>query len=91
MEQVCCNADWLGKDIEKSKAWIHLMSESEIVEIQAALARSNAKFSELGKLNINNFPLPRFSKVLARSPLLRNTFRTLPGGENLGILGVEIH
>ena len=65
VEQVCCNADWLGKDIEKSKAWIHLMSEIEIVEIQAALARSNAKFSELGKLNINNFPLPRFSKVLA--------------------------
>jgi hypothetical protein len=65
LEQVHGNADWLGTDIQRSEAWVYHLDESDIIEIQEAVAYSNIKFNELGKLSINSFPLPRFSRVLA--------------------------
>ena len=65
MEQIYDDADWLGKDLEASEAFIYPLSECEIIEIQEALAFSKINFNELKNLKKNDFPLPRFSRVLA--------------------------
>ena len=66
MEKIRAKADWLGKDLEGSGAWVHSLSESEVFEIQDALSFSGIKFDKLKNLTKDDFPLPEFSHVLAK-------------------------
>ena len=65
MEQVYSNANWLGKDLQASDTWIHVLDKHEIAELEEALVFSQVTSGELESLDKSNFPLPRFAEVLA--------------------------
>jgi hypothetical protein len=65
MEKISNKAEWLGKDLEVSDAWVYHLSEGEVKEIQDALSFSGINFNELKFLTKEQFPLPKLSQVLA--------------------------
>ena len=59
------SASWLGSDISRDSRWIHALSEAEISEISTALSSAERSNKTLGDLQLDDFPLPSVSAIMA--------------------------
>lgn len=57
-------ADWLGRNIQDSKDWVHIFSEDEIAEINAAKEHVEASGISLKDMTAEDFPLPSLAEVM---------------------------
>lgn len=57
---------WTGASMAKCSDWIHEMSAVEIAEIDAAVLRIDASGCDILDIGVDDFPLPVFSKKLAK-------------------------
>lgn len=57
-ERITGPAAWTGKDFESDTSWIHLLSEGDIAEIDAALAHCAELGAKFPKVSKKDFPLP---------------------------------
>ncbi len=58
--------EWRAEDVADPSAWTELLNESEIEEIDRALAVARAKSGDLLEIGRADFPLPTLSTRLAR-------------------------
>ena len=58
-------ADWRGPDMLKRNDWIHRVTDVEADEIRASLKAAQSRGVNFDTISRDNFPLPRFGKVLA--------------------------
>ena len=56
---------WHGDDLKRSSSWIHALSEADIGELDAALARVSASGGAPRPLEPDEFPLPNLGARLA--------------------------
>lgn len=55
---------WYGRDMQKSTAWVHMLSATECNEIENAVQQAIAKGVDLVKMGRSDFPLPTVGKRL---------------------------
>jgi hypothetical protein len=60
------SCEWTAEDVADSSAWIEHLSDSDIDEIDRALAVARAKSSDLLQIGKNDFPLPALSAKIVR-------------------------
>ena len=60
-------ADWRGTEILTRGDWIHILSDSEIAEIEQALRHAKEHNIGIESLSIDNFPLSSFYKLAERA------------------------
>ncbi len=60
-------ADWNAASIGAREDWIHRLSDGEIAEIEAALARVRAAGIGIGDISRENFPLQLFPRLVERA------------------------
>ena len=65
---------WYGKDMAASSEWIHVLSETEVAEIDAALAKWRATGRDLQEMTQADFVVPTLAVALA------NILRELTAG-----------
>lgn len=58
-------ADWTGADLEASDDWKYVLTETDVAEIEAALAGIEARDIEIKDITIADFPLPTLDAKLA--------------------------
>lgn len=58
-------ADWTGADLEASDDWKYVLTETDVAEIEAALAGVEARDIEIKDITIADFPLPTLDAKLA--------------------------
>ncbi len=59
-------AAWTGAQMRVTDEWIHRLSEPEIAELEAALARVKAREIELPSITQEHFDLPALSPIIDR-------------------------
>ena len=64
-QEVTGTANWLGKDLQESDAWIRVLTNGEIAEIEAALVYVKSAGLSPKDLTADDFPLPSLSGLLA--------------------------
>src|SRR6185295_12483318 len=60
-------ADWRGADISERTGWIHQLSDSEVKEIESAVRGVRSAGLDISRVERDNFPLPRFSRIAERA------------------------
>ena len=55
---------WRADEMRRSDEWVHVLCESEIAEIEAAVAAANVDDRPIAGMGREDFPLPRFGPVL---------------------------
>ena len=64
-EPISGPAAWVGADFEQDDSWIHHLSDSDIAEIDAALAQAKAAGKVFPRITAADLPLPGLAKRLA--------------------------
>lgn len=59
-------AAWTGAEMRVTDEWIHRLSEPEVAELEAALARVKAQGIELASVTREHFVLPTLSPIIDR-------------------------
>lgn len=58
---------WYPADLENTERWIHVLSESEIADIQGALSAAKAAGASFDTLTMESFPLGVLPETLGRT------------------------
>ena len=66
VQEIQAKSVWRGPELAKSEAWIHRFTADDVAEIDAALRGAVAKGRTPYTLTKADFPLPKFSRELAR-------------------------
>jgi hypothetical protein len=75
-------SEWIGKNLESSEEWIHVMTEPELLDLDRAIRRIEDLDLEIMDINKANFDLPVFGESLSiiRQQLLQGLGITLIRG-----------
>jgi hypothetical protein len=81
-----CRANWYGKDLDQSEAWIRVLNDTQRAEIDAALTR--VRGLPLFGFTRDDFPLPSTADLLAE---IRDELENGLGAVRLRGLPVECY